>query len=319
MRGDLTDYLSELRARNYSNSRLLHVQRAVWVLTLYLREAHQVSDWREVRLAHLQGFTVFASERYRTPNERLVGVNTLRQWLSCVRGFFAWMSLRERLDSNPAERLSLPKAPQTLPRLLNEKRMARLIEMPDVTTVIGVRDRALMETLYATGIRHGEAHRLNLCDVEFDSAVLMVQQGKGRRDRIIPLTGIAIEWLSRYITLARPQLALDNQGGRRWPASSTTALWLSKKGRRLSYQMIAERVSWYASKAKVEATVHTFRHSCATHLLKGGANTRYIQKLLGHNSIDTTEIYTKVEVKDLRRAMEKAIRRLERSDITMWP
>lgn len=312
MRSDLSDYLSELRVRNYSTSRLLHVQRAVWMLMLYLEESDHLCDWHEVRLRHLQGFTVFTSERYRTPRGRLIGASTLRQLLSCVRVFFAWMKVQGRLACDPAEALSLPKAQQSLPQVLSTKQIVRLIEMPDTENSIGIRDRALMEMLYATGIRHGEAYRLNVYDVETESELLMVRQGKGRRDRFVPLTEVAALWLSRYIEVARPQLALGKVKSReRWVAS-TSALWLSNTGGRLSYQMIAERIGEYASRAGVKATVHSFRHSCATHLLRGGASTRYIQQLLGHKSIETTEIYTHVDVKDLRRAMQRAFKRLEK-------
>jgi integrase/recombinase XerD len=310
MRADLEDYIRELRAENYSVSRLLHVSRAVSVLMLYLEEAHQVCDWHRVRLSHLQGFTVFAATRYRTPQGRLIGVSTLRQWLSSMRVFFAWMRLRGRLAENPAEALRLPQAPRPLPRVLSEKAMARLIEMPDTMTIIGIRDRALLETLYATGIRHGEAYRLNIGDLDTESGLLMVREGKGGRDRYVPLTEVASLWLSLYVTTTRPLFGATVRGGELTPLSSTSALWLSRRGKRLSYQMIAERVGHYAARAGVGATVHTFRHSCATHLLRGGAGTRYIQQLLGHQSIETTEIYTHVEVKDLRRAMERAFKRL---------
>jgi integrase/recombinase XerD len=278
MRADLNDYLLELRARNYSESRLLHVGRAVALLTLYLEEAHQVRDWLEVRLPHLQGFTIFASSRYRTPKGRLIAANTLRQWLCCVRVFFAWMKLRGRLCCDPAEALHLPHHVLILPRVVGMKAMARLIEMPDTETAIGVRDRAIMETLYATGIRHAEVYRLNTFDVDAEAGLLLVRQGKGRRDRFVPLTEAAAYWLSHYIATARPRLAAVNGEGSKQPSVMGSG------------------------------------HACATHLLRRGASTRHIQRLLGHQSIETTEIYTQVEVKDLRRAMQKAFRRLEKSD-----
>jgi integrase/recombinase XerD len=310
MRANLEEYLRELRARNYSASRLIHVGRAVSLLTLYLEEAHRVCDWREVELFHLQGFTVFAATRYRTPRGRLIGAGTLRQWLSCVRVFFAWMRSRGRLTCDPAGALRLPKASRPLPRAPGERAMARLIETPDTSLIVGVRDRALMETLYATGIRHGEAHRLNIYDVDLESGLLIVREGKGGRDRYVPLTETAVQWLSLYVTSARPQLIASTRGGEELHPSSEPAMWLSRRGGRLSYQMIAERVAGYAALAGVEATVHTFRHSCATHLLRGGAGTRYIQRLLGHKTVETTEIYTHVEVKDLRRVMQRAFNRL---------
>lgn len=311
MQVELDTYLSELRARNYSEARMNQVSRAVTKLIIYLNAAHQVNEWTEVRLTHLQDFSVFAASRYRTPKGKLIAANTLRQWLSCIQVFFNWMGLRGHLNDNPAERLRLPQLVQTLPRVISKKAIARLIEMPDTETAIGVRDRALMETLYATGIRHGEAFGLNVNDIETDTGMLIVRQGKGRRDRFLPLTGSAAYWLTCYLNAARPRLVKVRHED---SIHQKSALWLSNKGRRLSYQMIAERVSNYAVQAKVKATVHSFRHSCATHLLRRGATTRHIQQLLGHRSVETTELYTHLDVKDLKRAMQKAFNQLERSE-----
>jgi integrase/recombinase XerD len=178
----------------------------------------------------------------------------------------------------------------------------------------------MMETLYATGIRHAEAHRLDLYDVDTAAHRLTVRLGKGQRDRMVPLTETAAHWLTRYVTVARPELAagkLWGKGKRRikrnrpqssptpW-ATSTPALWLAVTGRRLSYQMIADRIRDYALQAEVKASVHTFRHCCATHLLRGGASVRHVQQLLGHRDLSTTEIYTHVEISDLQQAVQSA-------------
>jgi integrase/recombinase XerD len=223
-----------------------------------------------------------------------------------------------------------------LPQVLNESEIARLIETPDLQTAIGLRDRALMETLYATGIRHAEAHRLDLYDVDTAAQRLTVRLGKGQRDRVVPLTETAAHWLMRYVTVARPELAaglwwgkgrrrnaaqranqdrayhgeqrknsLEGKYGPTWIAS-TPALWLSVTGRRLSYVMIAERIRDYALQAEVKASAHTFRHSCATHLLRGGASLRHVQQLLGHRDLNTTELYTHIELQDLKDTIESA-------------
>ncbi len=208
--------------------------------------------------------------------------------------------------------------------MLNETELARLIETPDLQTAIGLRDRALMETLYATGIRHAEAHRLDLYDIDTAAQRLTVRLGKGQRDRIVPLTETAAHWLTRYLTVARPELAavkLWGKGRRRlkrkrsqssatapgpiWVAL-TPALWLAVTGRRLPYAMIAERIRDYALQAEVKASVHTFRHCCATHLLRGGASVRHVQQLLGHRELNTTEIYTHIELQDLQQAIRTA-------------
>ncbi|MFY9555030.1 MAG: tyrosine-type recombinase/integrase, partial [Blastocatellia bacterium] len=238
----------------------------------------------------------------------------------CLRGFFAWMNQTGRLVHDPSELLKLPRKGRRLPHVLSESDIAQLIETPNLYTALGLRDRALMEVLYATGIRLAEAHKLDLYDVDTSTGLLFIRQGKGGRDRVVPLTETACNWLSRYITDARQELAgglrmkrKPNRGtraNRRPPIlqskAPTPALWLTIGGRRLSKQMIAQRITGYAEQTGIKATPHTFRHSCATHLLRGGASIRHVQQLLGHRGLETTEIYTHVEVEDLRHIVEQA-------------
>jgi len=305
-------YLAELEARRFSHSRRYHSARMLERLLLYLREAHQVTDWRAVNETHLRDFAVYAATHHRTPKGKLISAATLRQWLAIIRSFFVWLNRNGRLLHNPAERLAFPRKEQPLPHVLNESDIARLIEAPDTTTALGIRDRALMETLYATGIRHSEAHKLDLYDIDTTAHRLTARLGKGQRGRLVPLTETAAHWLSRYITAARPELAagkLWGKGRRRGQPKlipPTSALWLAVTGRRLSYQMIAERIYDCALQAELKATVHTFRHSCATHLLRGGASVRHVQQLLGHRDLNTTEIYTHIELQDLQQAIESA-------------
>jgi site-specific recombinase XerD len=270
----LANYLAELESRRYSHSRLTHARRTIELLTLYLKESHQLADWRAVNERHLRAFAVFAATRHQTPKGKLVLPGTLRQWLPCVRGFFAWMNQSGRLVHNPAAALKLPRKTRSLPHVLSESDIAQLIETPDVHTALGLRDRALMEVLYATGIRLAEAHKLDLYDVDTASGLLIVRQGKGGRDRVVPLTETACKWLSRYITDARPELAAGlrmkrktnrGTGANRQPPipqskAPTPALWLTIEGRRLSKQMIAQRITGYAEQTGIKATPHTFRH-----------------------------------------------------------
>ena len=138
----LADYLAELESRRYSGSRLTHVRRTIEMLMLYLKEAHQLTDWRAVNESHLRSFAVFAATRHRTTKGNLVSPDTLRQWLSCVRGFFGWMNESGRLVHDPSERLKLPHKSRTLPHVLSESDIAQLIETPDVHTALGLRDRS---------------------------------------------------------------------------------------------------------------------------------------------------------------------------------
>jgi integrase/recombinase XerD len=310
----VSDYLNYLESRHYSLSRSIHASRILERLILFLREEYSITDCREVTEPHLAGFSVYLAERYRTPQDKPASPNSRRQWLSILRGFFAWLQTTGRLIHNPAEQLPLPQKGRELPQILNESDIARLIEMPDNTTAVGLRDRASMETLYATGLRHAEAWRLDLYDVDTAARRLIVRQGKGRKDRIVPLTESACYWLDHYLSIARPELAAGflyqrrkknrPQAPRRTPHPS--ALWLAASGRRLSYVRLAELIHDYAIQAHLKANVHTFRHACATHLLRHGASIRHIQQLLGHQNLETTEIYTHLEIEDLKTAVQKA-------------
>jgi len=311
----LATYLAELEARRYSHSRRHHAARTLERLLIYMREAHSITDWRAVNESQLRDFTLYNATRHRSPGGQRIAAATLRQWLSIVRSFFIWLNRSGRLLHNPAERLVFPQQEQSLPRVLNESEIARLIETPDITTTIGLRDRGLLEVLYATGIRHAEVHKLDLYDVDTAAHRLTVRLGKGQRDRVVPLTETAAQWLTRYVTVARPELAagkLWGKGKRRGQPKlipPTAALWLSVTGRRLSYQMIADRIRDYALQVELKASAHTFRHCCATHLLRAGASIRHVQQLLGHRDLSTTEIYTRVELSDLQQAIETAANR----------
>lgn len=305
-------YLIDLEARRFSQSRRQHAARTLERVLLYLRETHRVTDWRTVNETHLRDFAVYAATRHRTPKGKRISAATLRQWLAIIRSFFGWMNHNGSLLHNPAAHLAFPRQEQLLPHVLNEADIARLIETPDTGTALGIRDRALMEVLYATGIRHSEAHHLDLYDVDTAALSLTVRLGKGQRDRLVPLTETAAHWLTRYLKASRPELAAGlwwGKGKRRGQPkliAPTSALWLSVTSRRLSYQMIAERIRDYALQAELEATVHTFRHCCATHLLRGGASVRHVQQLLGHRDLNTTEIYTQIDLQDLKQVVESA-------------
>ncbi len=314
MNAAIDAYLAELEARRCSHSRRHHAERTLERLLIYMREAHSITDWRAVHESQLRDFALYTAMRHRSPRGKRISAATLRQWLSIMRSFFVWLNRNGHLLHNPAERLAFPQPEQSLPHVLNESEIARLIETPDLQTAIGLRDRALMETLYATGIRHAEAHKLDLYDIDTAAHRLTVRLGKGQRDRVVPLTETAAHWLTRYVTVARPELAAGQwwgKGRRRGQPklmAPTSALWLSVTGRRLSYQMIADRIRDYALQVELKASAHTFRHSCATHLLRGGASVRHVQQLLGHRDLNTTEIYTHLELQDLQRAIERAAR-----------
>jgi len=307
---EVEKYLTQLDAAAYSKDLRKSSERAIGGLLLYLQEAFFIKSWTQAEETHLNSYLVHLWKHTNQKN------SSLRQVVSRIRRFFKWLYDTNRVLINVAENFQLPKAGQTLPHILTESEIASLIEQPDTTKAIGVRDRAMLETLYATGIRHGELFKLNVRD--FDGRTLRIGKGKGGRGRVVPLTENAANWIEKYLATARVEIMNGIYWGKgksrkKRIITNPTALWLSMTGKRLSYPQIWWRVKIYAEAAELKATVHTFRHCCATHLLRHGASLRHIQKLLGHESLDTTQIYTHLEISDVRDAVAKATQNLNQN------
>jgi site-specific recombinase XerD len=201
---------------------------------------------------------------------------------------------------NPALVLTRPRL-RRLPRaVLGTVKTRRLVTRPPLNVALGQRDRAILELLYGTGIRAGECERLEVTDIDLGGGTLLIRNGKGRKDRYVPLAGCAAQALERYLRDARPAILRD-------PGES--AVFLSRGGkRRLQLQSIERLVRKHAAAAgiSIPITPHSLRHACATHLLQGGADVRHVQELLGHRDITTTALYTHVTIEDLRKAIERA-------------
>ncbi len=310
MNKEVEKYLIELDAAGYSKGLRKSSERALNGLLLYLREAFFIESWTQAEETHLNSFLVHLWKHTNQKN------SSVRQTVSRIRRFFLWLYDTNQVLINVAENFQLPKAGQTLPHILTESEIALIIEQPDTTKAIGVRDRAMLETLYATGIRHGELFKLNVRD--FDGRTLRIGKGKGGRGRVVPLTENASSWIEKYMATARVEIMNGIYWGKgksrkKRIITNPTALWLSMTGKRLSYVQISSRVRSHAEAAELKASVHTFRHTCATHLLRHGASLRHIQKLLGHESLDTTVIYTHLEISDVKEAVNKATRNLNRN------
>ena len=220
--------------------------------------------------------------------------------LTAVKSLFRFLYRRSYLLHDPAASLPAPKTEDRLPRvILTRKEAARILDAPDTRTPLGLRDRAVLETLYATGIRVSEIVSLKVSDVDTEERILRVILGKGRRDRVVPLTHTAAGAIERYALKARPQF----QGEKK-----SLLLFLGRMGGALTRRSANTIVHHWAKQARIKkpVTCHTFRHSVATHLLKGRADIRHIQKLLGHRSLSTTERYTRVEIEDLKQVIARA-------------
>lgn len=210
--------------------------------------------------------------------------------LSALRSFYRWMVQEHLVTANPAANASPPSRPESLPKGLTVQQVTSLLDsVPNDGLPANLRDRALLEFLYSTGARVSEAVALDVDDLHQDIGGSVVQvTGKGRKERLVPLGSYAQEALEAYLVRGRPSLAQKGKG--------TPALFLNRRGNRLSRQSAWEVIQTAATRAKLPERIspHTLRHSFATHLLEGGATVREVQELLGHASVSTTQIYTKL-------------------------
>ena len=224
--------------------------------------------------------------------------STLARKLASVRSLFDYLMRIGEMKQNPADLMPSPKRERRLPRVLGPDEMRALLERIPARDPLEIRDRALFELTYSCGLRCQEIVNLDGGDVDFESERLRVH-GKGGKIRLVPIGEPAQKALDRYLATARPALADDPEEG---------ALFVSRRGRRLSPSDVRRRLDGWVREAALAGSVspHALRHSFATHLLEGGADLRSIQELLGHSSVSTTQVYTRVEPSRLRRQYESA-------------
>jgi integrase/recombinase XerD len=278
--------------------------RALSAQTIETRERalKRFIAWCDEReLTHPKDITLPVLERYqrylyhyRKPNGAPLTFGTQQTMLVPLKAFFQWATRERHLLYNPASELLLPRLPRRLPKhILSVADVETLIQQPDVATPSGVRDRAMLETLYSSGIRRMELVGLKLYDVDTRSGCLTVRGGKGGRDRVVPLGARACAWVDRYLEEVRPQLLARHDDG---------SCFLTDFGEPFEKNRLGDLVKGYIERAgfKVIGSCHLFRHAMATHMLENGADIRFIQAILGHNDLDTTAIYTQVSIHKLK-------------------
>jgi integrase/recombinase XerD len=231
---------------------------------------------------------------YRKPNGEPLSFSSQYAQLVPIRAFFAWLTRARHILYNPASELQLPKVMPNLARyVLSVADIENILSQPDISTLLGIRDRTMMEVLYSSAIRRTELRRLLVFDVDTKKGTLLVREGKGRKDRMVPLGSRACAWVDKYLLDVRPELltALDDN-----------TLFLTLHGEAFTDYALGDTIKGYIAKAGIQAqgSCHLFRHACATHMLENGADTRYIQALLGHSDLSSTQIYTHVAIHKLK-------------------
>lgn len=230
---------------------------------------------------------------YRKADGRPLSLGSQLGCLAPLKTFFKWLTRENHILYNPASELALPRAPKHLPRIiLSVEEVEAILREAEPKNAPTLRDRAMLETLYSTGLRRMELPKLALYDIDLTRRLVMVREGKGGRDRVVPIGARAAAWVEKYLREGRPQLLITD----------TDALFLTDYGEPIAPQYLAERMRRYMGFAGIDkpGACHLLRHACATHMLENGADTRFIQALLGHADLGTTQIYTRVSIDKLR-------------------
>ena len=286
----LDDFLSMLSAeRNASRHTLDAYRRDV-------RDFFELLHRRRVTPATARPDDVVAWLEHQRKSGRKA--STVARRMAALRGFYAHLVRERVLSRDPTEHIEQPRLSRPLPRTLSREAVAALVESPDVTTARGLRDRALLELLYASGLRASECLALRVGDVNRTAGYLQAM-GKGRKERLVPIGAEALAWLERYLTVGRPALL---GRGRESPL-----IFVNPRGRALSRQSLWQLVLRAARRAGLRQRVspHTLRHCFASHLLEGGADLRAVQAMLGHADIATTQIYTHLPSSTIRRMYDR--------------
>jgi len=229
--------------------------------------------------------------------------STRARQLSSIRRFYTFLHERDVVTANPTELIEALRLPFRLPAILSEEEVVRLLDAPSTETPEGIRDRALLEFMYASGVRVSEAVGLKLANVQMTERLVLVE-GKGRKQRMVPLAGAAARRLELYLENTRSRLL---RSASRLYSDARTVVFVSRRGKGLTRQAVWKLLKKYSAKAGLKEDVHPhmLRHCFATHLLVNGADLRVVQVLLGHENITTTEVYTHLSREDLRAAYKK--------------
>ena len=286
------NYLGWLESRNLAEMTIDH-RRDDLERFFAWAAGRGLTNPQEITLAILEAYQRNVAA-YRKKNGKPLANRTQRKRLATVQDYFRYLVRHGILTANPASELVLPKKENRLPEeALTQSQIDDVLNVPDVGDELGIRDRAILELFYATAIRRSELTRLEVQDLNREAETLRVRLGKGKKDRVLPVGSAALHWCERYLEEVRPRLEIDH---------GVATLFLTGYGDGFHPNALGYLVGKYLRKAGIEkGGPHLIRHTCAQHLLEGGADIRYIQKLLGHASLETTAIYTEMSVEALRR------------------
>lgn len=287
------DYFESIAAKNYSSVTIL-ARRYCLNHFFSWCEQHGLYYPMEITKAVMERFQR-SLYIYRNPKSQApLSFRTQQQRIVAVKQYFKWLTRSNYTLFNPASEIEMPRIEKRLPRnALTAAEADQIINLADINEPAGLRDRAIMEVLYSTGIRRMELTNLAVYDVDMARGTLFIRQGKGHKDRVVPIGDRALQWLIKYLDEVRPNLAYGRE---------TQALFMTLTGEPMYPKEVSGRLQRYVRKANIgkAGSCHIFRHTCATLMLDNGADIRYIQEMLGHAELSTTQIYTHVSIQKLK-------------------
>jgi integrase/recombinase XerD len=296
-------YEKHLYARRLVPRSVDYLKARLLVFAHWLAQERGKEDPRDVTLQDLLDFHSALRQRKRKLTGEPISANYCNTHLYALRGYYRFLFETGRILVDPCSELPRLRGRRALPKgVLSPSQAMKLLQQPNVLTLFGFRDRVILELLYSTGLRGLEVCRLSIYDVDLDDGTVTVRNGKGGKDRVVPLGKVAAHYVREYLTNVRPRMLA------RLPSpGAADRLFFSQMRRPLHPQMIYYMVRKNRTKASLPITTstHSLRHTCATEMLRGGASVRHVQEMLGHSKITTTQIYTRVVPTDLKKVHAK--------------
>ncbi|MFQ3870575.1 tyrosine-type recombinase/integrase [Leptospira kirschneri] len=262
-------------------------------------EERGLTNPEEITVKEIEGYQRYLSKYKNQVTKERICVKTSNSWLHILREFYMYLEKKERITKNPCLDMRLPKEGRRLPRnVLGVKEVERILSVPDLGTPLGIRNRAILELFYSTGMRSGELSRLKVSEVDFSAGTIQILESKGRTDRLIPVSERALLWMSKYLEEVRLVYERDRE---------VENVFLSSCGKQILPNSLGRMVTHMRKQAGVEkkGSTHMFRHTTATLMLENGADIRHVQEMLGHKSLGTTQIYTHVAIQKLQEVYER--------------
>lgn len=292
LRGLVAPFVEYMRVRGFSE---FTIHRRFHNLKLFFEwcDMRSITDPREMTRPMLERYQRYLFH-YRSADEKPLSPRSQHVYTSSVRAYFRFLARKNFILNNPAADLEMPRHGKQIPRnILTVAEVEQIMSVPNINNHMGLRDRAMLETLYATGIRRFELIKLTIFDLEINHKTLMVKEGKCRMDRLIPISDRALAWIQKYLRETRPKFVMEPDDG---------TLFLRNSGGQLTPSCLGHIVTKHIANSGInkKGSCHTFRHTMATLMLDGGADVRFIQRMLGHARLETTSIYTHVSIQKLQ-------------------